>query len=125
MLGFFDSPENLTRYSIDKEQIIEWIYSLQTPSHAENPGLNGFKGGSFLGNINGNDDNININDNINDKRDEEERTCTCTPIYYNQGHLAMTYSALCTLITLGDDLERVNKKGIIKGLQCLQRNDGR
>ena len=118
MLGFFDSPENLTRYSIDQNQIIEWIYSLQTPSHAENPGLNGFKGGSFLGNMNGNG---NGNGNVN--TDQEEMTCT--RVYYNQGHLAMTYSALCTLITLGDNLERVNKKGILKGLHCLQRDDGR
>ena len=102
MLGFFDSPENLTRYSIDKHEIIEWIYSLQTHSHAHEPGIAGFKGGTFLGNIN-------------------KDVC----LYYNQGHLAMTYSALCTLITLGDDLERVDKKGIVKGLMCLQRDDGR
>ena len=45
--------------------------------------------------------------------------------YFDQGHLAMTYTALCTLITLGDDLSRVDKERIIKGLTQLQREDGR
>jgi geranylgeranyl transferase type-1 subunit beta len=102
MLGSFDSPQNLTQYSIDKHEIIAWIYSLQTHSHAQEPGIAGFKVGTFLSNMN---------------KDE------C--LYHNQGHLAMTYSALCTLITLGDDLERVDKKGIVKGLQYPQREGGR
>jgi len=44
---------------------------------------------------------------------------------YRYGHIAMTYTALCTLKTLGDDLSRVNKKGILASLRLLQRQDGR
>jgi geranylgeranyl transferase type-1 subunit beta len=101
ILGFFDSPDNLKTYSISKEVIIEWIYSLQVISSPQAPPTSaGFKGGSFLG---------------PDVDDE----------FYNQGHLAMTYSALCTLITLGDDLKRVHRKEIISSLKYLQQSDGR
>jgi len=100
ILGFFDSQENLKTYSISKEEIIEWIYSLQVISSPQSPPTSaGFIGGSFLG--------LNV--------DGE---------YYNQGHLAMTYSALCTLITLGDDLKRVHRNEIISALKYLQLNDG-
>lgn len=44
---------------------------------------------------------------------------------YDFGNLAMTYCALASLIILGDDLSRINKKEIVKGLQDLQQNDGR
>ena len=37
----------------------------------------------------------------------------------------MTFSALNTLVTLGDDLERVNKKTILESLKVLQLADGR
>ena len=36
----------------------------------------------------------------------------------------MTFSALNTLITLGDDLERVNKEAILSSLRQLQLEDG-
>lgn len=41
------------------------------------------------------------------------------------GHLAMTYSSLCTLLILGDDLSRVQKVAILKGLKYLQQENGR
>lgn len=36
----------------------------------------------------------------------------------------MTYTALCILLTLGDNLERVNRKAIIRSLRQLQRENG-
>ncbi len=39
-------------------------------------------------------------------------------------NIAMTYVALCALITLGDDLSRVNKHGIMQTLRSLQREEG-
>lgn len=42
----------------------------------------------------------------------------------DDGHLAMTYSALCLLIILGDDLSRLNKKAIIAALKQLQIENG-
>lgn len=40
-------------------------------------------------------------------------------------HVAMTYAALVTLLTLGDDLSRVNRRGILGALKLLQNSDGR
>lgn len=37
----------------------------------------------------------------------------------------MTYVALMLLLILGDDLGRVNKKGIIESMKRLQQPDGR
>ena len=37
----------------------------------------------------------------------------------------MTYTALATLLILGDDLSRVNKKAVLSGLKGLQLKDGR
>lgn len=43
---------------------------------------------------------------------------------YNFGHLAMTYSALASLLVLGDDLSRVNRKNIRENMGQLQLEDG-
>ena len=45
-------------------------------------------------------------------------------ILYDSGHVAMTYTALCSLIILGDDLSRVDKQAIAYGLKNLQLQDG-
>lgn len=111
MLGFFDTPENLETYSVRKDEIIEWIYNLQTDPFPKAPGTAGFKGGSFLG------------PHYKNVHEDEDCGCYCYG-YYNQGHLAMTYSALCTLITLGDDLKRVHRHEIVAGLKFLQQKDG-
>jgi len=39
-------------------------------------------------------------------------------------HIAMTYTALATLVILGDDLSRINRKGVLQGLKSLQKPDG-
>lgn len=43
---------------------------------------------------------------------------------HSYGHIAMTYTALCTLAALGDDLSRVNRKGVLESVANLQRDDG-
>lgn len=37
----------------------------------------------------------------------------------------MTFSALNSLLILGDDLSRVNKMAVVEGLKHLQKEDGR
>lgn len=37
----------------------------------------------------------------------------------------MTYTGLCSLLILGDDLSRVNKQACLAGLRALQLEDGR
>lgn len=44
---------------------------------------------------------------------------------YDSGHIAMTYTGLCCLVILGDDLSRVNKEACLAGLRALQLEDGR
>lgn len=44
---------------------------------------------------------------------------------YDSGHVAMTYTGLCSLLILGDDLSRVNKQACLAGLRALQLDDGR
>ena len=44
---------------------------------------------------------------------------------YDSSHITMTYTALLSLLILGDDLSRVNKRGVIVALQHLQLDDGR
>jgi len=104
MLGVWQKQQQQDEYGLNKEAIIDWIYNLQA--------RDGFKGGTFLG-IPFDHQNNNI------QEDQYE---------YDVGHIAMTYTALCTLSTLGDDLSRICKKkrkGIVKGLQILQRPNGR
>lgn len=43
---------------------------------------------------------------------------------YKWGHLAMTYTGICVLLALGDDLSRLNRKAIVQGVAAVQRRDG-
>ena len=81
---------------LDERLIIEWIYSLQLDG--------GFIGGTFLG-------------------PPTNGEPSAFPSF-NHGHIAMTYTALATLSTLGDDLKRINRSGILATLRKLQRVDG-
>ena len=63
----------------------------------------------------------------------------CTEVYVNEiklfffkdaceydcSHIAMTYTALASLLILGDDLSRVNRPAVIEALKILQLPDGR
>ena len=59
--------------------------------------------------------------------------CTAAPVLkgpgmahpYDSGHIAMTYTGLASLLLLGDDLSRVNKRACLTGLKALQLEDGR
>lgn len=42
----------------------------------------------------------------------------------SQGHIAMTYTAVLTLVALGDDLSRLNKEAVITGIGSLQQPNG-
>lgn len=104
---------------LNREEIIDWIYGLQTvptltadddddDSSSSRYVGGGFKGSNYLG--------MNCNNN----QDEEESNRNP----YDHSHLAMTYVALCTLISLGDDLSRINRTAILDTLKGLQKRDG-
>jgi geranylgeranyl transferase type-1 subunit beta len=98
VLGVIEDDELCAMSHIDKDNIIEWIYSLQVTS--DDPQRGGFQGGTHLGSGNPSGHE------------------------YAYGHIAMTYTALCSLTTLGDDLSRVDKQAIIDCLKELQRENG-
>ena len=54
----------------------------------------------------------------------ENKGQICSAELMDSGHLAMTYTALATLVILGDDLSRVNRSSISQGLQKMQQPDG-
>lgn len=83
-----------------KEQMIEWLYSLQVVN--EKDLASGFQGSTIL--------------------NTEQNRGKNSP--YKWGHIANTYSCLLTLIILGDDLSRVNRREIVKSLKPLQLDDG-
>ncbi|XP_045427808.1 geranylgeranyl transferase type-1 subunit beta isoform X4 [Pipistrellus kuhlii] len=93
---------------VNKDEIIEWIYSLQVLPTEDRSNLNrcGFRGSSYLG--------IPFNPSKNPG--------IAHP--YDSGHIAMTYTGLSCLVILGDNLSRVNKEACLAGLRALQLEDG-
>ncbi len=80
---------------LDRDDCIDFIYKLQlksSPSLAE-LGCFGFIGGNYL----------------------SHNSMVHPTIEYVQGHVAMIYTALTILITLDDDLSRVDRKNIAIG----------
>ncbi|XP_059487036.1 geranylgeranyl transferase type-1 subunit beta [Neocloeon triangulifer] len=87
------------QYRLD---MIEWIYSLQIhPSDDDES----WKRCGFMGSS-----NLKLQ-----SADSKE---------YQYGHIAMTYTALSSLVILGDDLSRVNRHAVIQGVRALQQPDG-
>jgi geranylgeranyl transferase type-1 subunit beta len=100
LLGVWDSEEQQSTLNLHKTEIIDWIYSLQLMQCKES---GGFVGGNFLGG-----------------------SCQngTTPANYSHGHIAMMYTALCTLRTLGDDWSRLDRNSVLQELSRLQLPDG-
>lgn len=100
-----DVLDKLDRLPNTKQAIIDWIYMHQITEKISDVDLGycGFRGSSTL--LTGSDKNKQTNE-------------------YDCSHVTMTFSALNTLVTLGDDLERLDKKAIIDSLKMLQLEDG-
>lgn len=89
-----------------KESICDWIYSLQVlPTKDGNMEKCGFQGTNAF--------SILVDNEI----------VPCNEKFAN-GHLAMTYTGLAALVILGDDLSRVNRTAVIRGVRALQQKDG-
>lgn len=89
----------------DRKSIIEWIYSLQVFPNRKGDNIRrcGFRGSQAIG-------------CCGDDSDQA--------IQFDSGHIAMTYTALVTLIILGDDLSRVDKEAVVQGIKALQTKSG-
>ncbi|KAL7576741.1 hypothetical protein ACA910_005657 [Epithemia clementina (nom. ined.)] len=137
-VNFWNNHALQQQLRLNKQAIVDWIYALQIttdqiqqavqndPSLLSSPptstssleALVGFKGGTFLG---GSFHNHASEETVTSTT---RTTTTALPWHYNHGHIAMTYTALCTLRTLGDDWSRLDKVGIIRALPHLQLDDG-
>ncbi|PKC04350.1 protein geranylgeranyltransferas-like protein type I beta subunit [Rhizophagus irregularis] len=89
---------------------IDWIYAQQILPDERNPEINekicGFRGSPFSG----------LPFDPNGSRESR--------LPFDAANLAMTYTALTSLLILGDDLSRVNRSSIINSLKYLQKDDG-
>uniref|UniRef100_A0A8D8PUR5 Geranylgeranyl transferase type-1 subunit beta n=1 Tax=Cacopsylla melanoneura TaxID=428564 RepID=A0A8D8PUR5_9HEMI len=90
-----------------REEIIGWIYRLQVLPNEQHSNLDacGFLGSTSL--------------NFESEISSDDNLCS-----YRVSNIALTYSALCTLLILGDDLSRVNKKAVLHGVKALQEKSG-
>lgn len=93
----------------EKQEIINWIYSMQVLPCQKGTNIDrcGFRGSSTFA-----------------FTKQEDEVTPPLPVPHDSGHIAMTYTALASLVILGDDLSRVNKNGIIAGLRALQLPNG-
>lgn len=95
---------SISAISLDlRSRIIEWLYRLQVHPDKETGDMSlcGFQGSST----------------INIRLDPDNNQFRC-------GHLAMTYTGLCILLALGDDLSRINRTALIQGVKALQTDEG-
>lgn len=100
-LDILDDLGSLT--DAHKNDIIEWVYRLQlVPSDNCPVHKCGFMGSTTV---------IHLKNHPGCDK-------------YCESNVAMTYMALCILITLGDDLSRVEKSAVLRGVGSLQKSDG-
>ncbi|CAH8558794.1 unnamed protein product [Schistosoma intercalatum] len=91
--------------SVDKNEIIEFIYSHQILSTDIQDNKGGFRGSNLIG----------------CSSDPEEAKLVRSK--YDGSHVTMVYSALSTLLLLGDNLSRVDRRGTLAGLSAMQCSD--
>lgn len=107
-LSGLDLLNSLGDIEDQRENIIEWIYSLQVQPNESGSNLDqcGFRGCPMMGH----------------SYDTEKAKYQQIP--YDSSNIAMTYTSLASLLILGDDLSRVHKKAVIQGVRSLQQFDG-
>ncbi|XP_058792024.1 geranylgeranyl transferase type-1 subunit beta [Phymastichus coffea] len=95
-LSGLDLLDDLHEYLIEKrEEAINWIYRLQVKGAGSR---SGFESSTMI-----------------PKEIETDYHC---------GHLAMTYTGLCSLLILQDDLSQIDKESILEGMRACQNVDG-
>ena len=104
MLGALDEILKVEK----KMEIIEWLYNNQiTSDKAFSWRHCGFKGGTFVGQPYGNEEDDYFSHD------------------YDHSHIAQTYSALAALRSLGDDFARVDRAAVLRAVGGLQQTNGR
>ena len=110
---------------VDGKRVANYVKSMIVSNTCDGEQVCGFIGSSFLGNCPRVGGMAATGSNENDVCGEPGCGFTmqlCSE--FLEGHLAMTYSALATLYTLGESFDDLPKKAIIKQLSRLQGEDG-
>lgn len=100
-----DVMNKLDKLPHSRQDLIDWIYNHQIEHNSSDSfkGACGFRGSTSL---------------------VTEKSKSIQNHEYDCSHVTMTFSALNVLLTLGDDLSRVNKQAILTSLGELQLPDG-
>ncbi|KRX00858.1 Terpenoid cyclases/protein prenyltransferase alpha-alpha toroid [Pseudocohnilembus persalinus] len=114
-LGILDYFNSIDTYLNQKEKqnLIDWIYSLQIFDDSENSD-GGFKGSTFLG----------LPFHKSDFQAKNSHGNQPEIISQEKGHIVYSYSAILSLLILGDDLKRVRKQNIIQHIKSIQLENG-
>ncbi|XP_045136717.1 geranylgeranyl transferase type-1 subunit beta-like isoform X2 [Portunus trituberculatus] len=107
-LSGLDLLDGLSELDIkERQHIINWIYSLQIlpGNDRDEQACAGFRGGTTLASCRG------------------KSSCDAVS-QLDCGHITMTYTALASLIILGDDLSRVERPAVMAHVAALQCPDG-
>lgn len=110
---------------VDGKRVAEYVKSMIVTNTHDGEQVCGFIGSSFLGNCPGISDIVGTEGSEDDGCGEPGCGFTwqlCSE--FLEGHLAMTYSALATLYTLGESFDDLPKKAVIRQLSRLQGEDG-
>lgn len=128
-----------------KQNIINFIYAMQIPADetGKYPGHCGFVGSGFLGQPFGECSCVwrGLTKRPYPSSSHSSHSLSTSPSPLNthpplngsklssaydllEGHLAMTYVSLATLLTLGDDLSRIDKASIVSGMKHNQQPNG-
>jgi len=111
-LSGLDLLDRLDMVQDERQQIIDWLYhAMIAPSSTTSSSATinddllrkcGFRGSAAL-----------------------KLSTTSEPSHaYDHGHVAMTYTAVASLVLLGDDLARLDRRAIVAGVAALQLPDG-
>jgi geranylgeranyl transferase type-1 subunit beta len=88
-----------------RQSIIDWVYAQQVLPSADSIQHCGFRGSPFVGCTHC-----------------DSGSASSHPL--DSAHIAMTYTALCILRILNDDMRRVRRAEIVQSLRFLQEPDG-
>jgi len=114
-----DVLDSLAIVEKQKHDIINWIYQFQIIANQTEDGLErcGFRGSLAA------TQSLDNQPNIKNGESHIFRGSKSNHIL-DTSHITMTYSAINTLLILGDDLGRLDKKGILAGVKALQLDNG-
>lgn len=102
-----------------REEYINWIYLFQILPNQDDESLErcGFRG-SLAATL-----SLESHSPSHVGRSVNIGTVSSHPL--DTSHITMTYAAINTLLILGDDLGRLQRKGILAGVKALQLENGR